>query len=98
VPTVTAAPACRRDLHYTATPPRRPGRGLLIAGTIMFSITYGLTVFGATIASVDNSDAFLLLLPWRAVVYAAVDEDVADDAPSRSSSTSRSCRPPASSC
>lgn len=81
VPTVAAAPSLPPPtFNYTATPPRRPGRGLLIAGTIMFSITYGLTVFGATIASVDNSDAFLLLLPVAGpVVYAAVDEDVADD-------------------
>lgn len=66
--------------NYTATRPSRPGRGLLIAGTIMFSITYGLTVFGATIASVENSDAFLLLLPVAGpVVYAAVaDEDTGD--------------------
>lgn len=67
--------------NYTAQRPSRPGRGLLIAGTIMFSITYGLTVFGATIASVDNSDAFLLLLPVAGpVVYAAASDDVdADD-------------------
>lgn len=63
--------------NYTAARPSRPGRGLLIAGTIMFSITYGLTVFGATIASVDNSDAFLLLLPVAGpVVYAAASDDV----------------------
>lgn len=66
--------------NYTATRPSRPGRGLLIAGTIMFSITYGLTVFGATIASVDNSDAFLLLLPVAGpVVYAAVADEDTDD-------------------
>lgn len=68
------------SFNYTATRPSRPGRGLLVAGTIMFSISYGLTVFGATIASVENSDAFLLLLPVAGpVVYAAVaDEDTGD--------------------
>ena len=63
--------------NYTAARPSRPGRGLLIAGTIIFSISYGLTVFGATIASVDNSDAFLLLVPVAGpVIYAAASDDV----------------------
>jgi hypothetical protein len=63
--------------NYTPARPRRPGRGLLIAGTIVFSISYGLTVFGATIASVDNSDAFLLLLPVAGpIVYGAASNDV----------------------
>lgn len=77
-PTPPLPPA---TFNYTAARPSRPGRGLLIAGTIMFSITYGLTVFGATIASVENSDAFLLLLPVAGpVVYAAASNDVeADD-------------------
>lgn len=80
-PTITPQPQLPPpSFNYTATRPTRPGRGLLVAGTIMFSISYGLTVFGATIASVENSDAFLLLLPVAGpVVYAAVaDEDTSD--------------------
>jgi len=77
-PVATPAPTLPPPtFNYTAARPSRPGRGLLIAGTIMFSITYGLTVFGATIASVDNSDAFLLLVPVAGpVIYAAVSDDV----------------------
>ncbi|MBI2894617.1 MAG: hypothetical protein HYY06_13775 [Deltaproteobacteria bacterium] len=66
---------------YTYARPRKPGRGLLVAGTIVFSISYGLTVFAATVASVDNPDAFLLLLPVAGpIVYGASSDDVEGEA------------------
>jgi hypothetical protein len=75
---VTMAPAPQLPpptFNYTASRPRRPGRGLLIAGIILFSVSYGLTVFGASIAAVDNDSALLLFVPVAGpVLFAAVDE------------------------
>ncbi len=43
--------------------PRRPGRGLFIAGVIVFSVFYGLTALIGTIASTEESSALWLLIP-----------------------------------
>lgn len=57
--------------------PRRPGRGLFIAGVIVFSVFYGLTALGGTIASTESPSALWLLIPVAGplVFYAAGDAD-----------------------